>query len=194
MIEHAIQFDRRIVNVSFADGIAAPVVFNELAVHEAAPTDEVLTEQIVEPSENMDAHRDALLDRVVGAIDEVRSRANEAVDQWQALAVRFAGIMVQQLVGESDAMQSGRLKKLVSELVQLPEVPLRIAAHPDDRSLVQSCLDTRADLAGKIELVADPAIALGECRAIYSDHELVSQLESQLPDIEYRLLEAFRND
>ena len=194
MIEHAIQFDRRIVNVSFAERNTAPIAVENSIAHEPVLIDEVSAEQTGEPVGNTAARRDALLDRVAGAIAEVQARSNDTVDQWQSLAVRFAGIMVKQLVGDSEVLQAGRLKRMIGELVRLPEVPLRIAAHPGDCSLVQSCLDTRADLAGAIQLVAEPSITPGECRAIYSDHELVSQLEEQLPDIEYRLLEAIRND
>ena len=160
----------------------------------AVDTAEAPRQPAPQPVDNTDARREALLDRVAGAIAGVHEHADHTVDQWQSLAVRFAGVMVKQLVGNSDAMQTDRLKKLVNELVQLPELPLRMAAHPDDCPLVQESLDSRADLAGKIQLVADPTIAAGECRAAYADYELVSRLEGQLPDIEYRLQEALRND
>ena len=202
MIQHTVKFDIPPVNAVIADHACAETASDVPEPETSTPaaaatpqienaTDEPTSET---PIDDADVRRDELLDAIALAVVNMQKNENEAVRQWQALAVRFAGIMVKQLTGNSDSIQTDRLTNLVGDLVSRPEIPLRIVAHPDDCSLVQSCLATHGQLASKIELVPEMNVTRGECRAIYAAHDLVSRLEEQLPDIEYRLMEALKND
>lgn len=207
MIQHTVKFDQPLMNAFIDESACAEGVSNEVsnevssdalesaeaetAVAAGDETEPVATEVSIKESNE---RRDELLEGIARAVGDLREQGDETVNQWQALAIRFAGIMVKQLAGSSDAIQADRLTQLVGDLVNRPELPLKIAAHPDDFPLIESCLESHGELAEKIELLPEPTVTKGECRAIYEAHDLISKLEEQLPDIEYRLMEVLQDD
>ncbi len=199
MIQHTVKFDRPLANAFIAESdFAEEPSYDKVKPVETEPAPQLIEEidqaQAEGSTEEANARRDELLERITRVLEDLRDRENETVNQWQALAVRFAGIMVKQLAGTSDAIQADRLTQMIGDLVNRPETPLKIAAHPDDFPLIESCLESHGELAQAIELLSEPSVAKGECRAVYEAHDLVSRLEEQLPDIEYRLMEALQND
>ena len=207
MIVHTVKFDRPLVGATIVDSTNADVLSEdkELPDATAVATADAVVEDVQaaeaagierpeDPSQDSNARRDELLEEIATVVAETRDRQGQAIGQWQSLALRFASIMVKQLAGSSESFQAARMEKLIGDLVNRPELPLKIAAQPDDCSMIESCLESHGAFAEKIELVPDASVAKGECRAIYEGHDLVSRIEEQLPDIEYRLMEALQND
>lgn len=185
MITHSVKFSRPVSGASLVQGEA------DLNVRDQGGN-VVSISGITPPAESgseSPAVVEAILRTIADNVRQLQHRDDTHITEFQALSIRLATMMVENLVGSVESMKTERLETLLNNALKRPEKPVGAFVHPDDFSKLGSYLDT-------IQLDVQPmdSVAPGECRIDYSSFDLVSSLKQQLAQIESKMLEVIHDD
>lgn len=135
------------------------------------------------------AAAEAIGDRVAAlaaAVDDVRKTTlSEAVDLAAAVAKKLAANLVaQQPAAELEAL----LAECLASLNGVPHLVIR--CHPDLADCVRSMAEARmhaSGFTGRLVVIGEPEIALGDCRLEWADGGLVRDSEVLAAEIDTRI-------
>jgi len=192
MIVHSVKFERPISGASLVDCLTQPdraldscaSSANDDSSPGSASTSTGEDSQAQANSETIEK----LLSEISCGINDLQSQTGKWVDQFQALSIRLASMIVSQLVDSSETVRVERVKNLLNEVLNRPETPLAAFVHPEDFSKLQGYLKSV-----ELDVQPDASVDIGECRVDYPSHELVSDLRQQLEQIEDRLGEVLHD-
>ncbi len=175
MIEHHVQFNRQIKNCRFTDR-SAPVT----------PAVNPITAEVASTAIN--ERMNGLLENIATGIDSIDLKTSEFADEVVSLSISLSRIIVENLVGESQELKEKRLTKILSEALARPETPVGVYVNPINLESIKKKIseDTNAE---EISFQIDDSIEPGECRVEFDTYELLSQMETQLDEIQAGLTE-----
>lgn len=139
----------------------------------------------------------AALERVMSRLTELardlREQQRTRLEEMQQVAVELAVAVASHVVYERLEAGDYAVEELVRRAVRRlePREAVTVYLHPDDLALMERRLGEGPTLAldgDEIRLVAEPALARGDCRAETGDLSVVSHLEEHLEQIRQDLL------
>jgi Flagellar assembly protein FliH len=131
------------------------------------------------------------LTEVVRALDE---RHRQRLDEWRRAAVELGVAIAARLL--HDKIQAGEMavETMVREAIARlkPDEPVTVRLHPSDLALLQERLGGEPLLPGRanVQVVGDPRLGRGDCRAEGKDTSILVELGFQLAAMRQRLLEG----
>ena len=169
MIRHVVKFASRPRDIVLLEPQAAepvPEVVPEVPAAPPVPTGEILS-------------------KIADGVQQIGVRSNEEV---LSLAVPLARMIVERLVGTSAELTDDRLRCVLDDAINRPESPVGIYLNSQNVDFVSNHLKENPACQG-VQLLVDNTVQLGECRVEFKDYDLVSNIESQLDEIEAHLAE-----
>ena len=169
MIRHVVKFPtrpREIVLLEPQVAVAAAEVIPEIPKTPVVPTGEILG-------------------KIAAGVQQIGVRTNEEV---LSLAVPLARMIVEKLIGTSAELTDDRLRCVLDDAIKRPESPVGVYLNSKNLDLVSNHLQQNPACQG-LQLLVDDTVQLGECRVEFQDYDLVSNIESQLDEIEAHLAE-----
>jgi flagellar assembly protein FliH len=135
----------------------------------------------------------ALTDAVQGLEAQQRQRLGELQRMAIELSVAIASRLVHETLQVGDFAVEALVRKAVAKLEARGVVTVRL--NPEDVALLEQRLKGQPLLPenADVHLVADPALARGNCRAEAGDILVTSQWEAQLEEIRQHLLRSVGN-
>ena len=189
MIVHSVKFERRIANARRVVDVAVrglKTTDRNPQVADSAPWPADVTAATAAQSADATAATTAtveLLQKILQGIDKVQIQIEPLVKEMQQMSIRLATTMVRKIVGSSESLQAKRLEQLVAEAFRQPEPVVAIHVNPHDQATLVAYL--AAQEVANLETKPDENIEQGECRIECSSHELISNLEYQLTELEH---------
>ncbi|MFT5300113.1 MAG: flagellar biosynthesis/type III secretory pathway protein FliH [Mariniblastus sp.] len=176
MTTHTLKFNRPLANVEILN--AASILAHDAELERR------------QSKAKSDSQWEPLLNQISTQLNQIQAQTNASSNQLKTMSVQLAAVIVNRIIGRSDALSIQRLDQLVDEALNRNDTPLRICLHPDDIPNVQSFLENSSQDFDSLSFVPDDSISSGECRCEYDGYELSSNLDEQIETIEDRLLEA----
>ena len=136
---------------------------------------------------------DGILDSLNASLRGVEQKQAQSNKQLALEAVRIASIIMQRIIGSSDAIREERLEQLIGEALDRPDSPTKLQVNPLDHAKIEDLLSSSSSQHKQLELVANEKIAQGECRCEFSGYTMTSDLSKQIATIENRLLEVIND-
>lgn len=212
MIRHSLKFDRPVTGVALASPagaqdldllmpegvsrdpderqVANAVVGHSKTMSPASNAEVFVDENAATLNERPDCK--ALLERIAEGVERLVIQTDALINTSQETSIRLATLIVKHVVGSSDSLQTDRMRKLVDTAMKRTDpivaVYLNLADGP--RLSQQLVSDAESAIEFPFEIKTDPTIESGECRIEFSAHDVISDFDSQLAEIESRLREA----
>lgn len=190
MIIHTVKFERPVAGASLVVAPGTSVGRSDANANPEPATAGHDAQAQAHPGRSADPEAVALLiKKLVAGVNQVHTQSDKWVGEVRRLSVRLAKMIVAHVVGSSEEMRTERLESLLQASLVRPEPPIAAFVHPEDLGNIQDLLESSG-----LDLQPDSSLRLGECRVEYSSHELISNLQLQLDQIEDRLAEVFKDD
>lgn len=198
MIVHSVKFDRRIANAALVSGIAVRGgTIGEPGSHDLQGSSVTIGESDIPEGELVEEQAETaavveLLNKISLGVANVQLQTEPLVKEMQTLSIRLATMIVKKILGSSEMLQAKRLECLIADAFQRAESVVAVYINPLDCVGLVSCQDD--ELMTNVAIKSDETISQGECRIEFASHELISNLEYQMTEIEHRLLEVVHDD
>lgn len=203
MITETVKFDRPITNAWLVSDLSGTTTGSRPPAPERVPVPPSEISESADSSTSDHSQADheqyeakesnRLLEEISVGIQNLQLQSDPLVREFQMLAVRLATRIVKKVVGSSDGMKSERLMSLLDEAMRRPEPAVYAFVHPDFESKIRDWLQRESTPKPVLEIRIDDSLERGECRVGYATYELISNVESQLAQIEERLMEVVDN-
>jgi flagellar assembly protein FliH len=126
---------------------------------------------------------------------ELQAQQRQRLEEMQQVAVELAVAVASRLVHERIEAGAYAVDALVRQAVEQLQAtgPISIYLNPQDLELLEKRLRARSGPvldAAKVRLLADAALARGDCRADAGESSVEFQIQQQLAEIRRHLLEV----
>jgi len=205
MIYHSLKFDRPVIGAALAVSSPANGPNSSIQIPLSHPNESdaprvgstiinnpaKTTETIIERSaqDDLDDCQDLLVS-IAESVGRLMTQSDALISNTLENSVRLATLIVKHVVGSSEALQLDRLSQLLKEAMNGSEPIVAVYLNAADKQKLSERIEDDLSIELPFVIKTDPAIDSGECRIEYSSHEMISDFDSQLVEIESRLREV----
>ena len=194
--EVQITVPRTLREVALADPAAPlpPVVFSSRPLTAAEEQARREAEQLKQAQIERDAiHR--VLAGMTQAAQNLQASERQLLAEMQRLSVELAVAIASRLIHDKLSSGDFAVETLVRETVERvgSKRPVKVFLHPHDVALLEQRLQNSGQPfsdRNDVQVVVDPLLRRGDCRAETADVRVIAQLEAQLTGLRQNLLEA----